>query len=98
MMQELGQPLSELATVMQPYPQVLVNVKVQHRLPLDQLIEVQRLRVDIERRLGGDGRVLLRYSGTEPKARVMVEGPDESTISGYAHELAAAIVAGCGAG
>ena len=98
MMQEQGQPLSELATVMQPYPQVLVNVKVQHRYPLDTLTEVQRLRADMEQKLGKDGRVLLRYSGTEPKARVMVEGPDEALINGYAQELAAAIVAGCGAG
>ena len=98
LMQELGQPLSELAKVMQPYPQVLVNVKVQHRYPLDTLTAVQRLQADIEQKLGTDGRVLLRYSGTEPKARVMVEGPDEALITGYAQELAATIVAACGAG
>lgn len=98
LMIEQGKPLSELAGVMQSYPQVLINVKVQQRQPLDQLPKLQLLRADIEGRLGGDGRVLLRYSGTEPKARVMVEGPDEATITTYANELAAAIVAECGAG
>ena len=98
LMIEQGRPLSELASLMQPYPQVLINVKVKQRYPLDELPAVQSLRKDIEGRLGKDGRVVLRYSGTEPKARVMVEGPDEATINGYAQELAAAIVAGCGAG
>jgi phosphoglucosamine mutase len=98
LMLEQNQPLSELAKLMQPYPQVLVNVKVKQRRPLDELSNVQLLLADIEGRLRGNGRVLLRYSGTEPKARVMVEGDDEATITGYAHELAAAIVAACGAG
>jgi phosphoglucosamine mutase len=98
LMQEQNRPLSELARLMQPYPQVLVNVKVQQRRPLDQLTEVTRLLADIEGKLGVNGRVLLRYSGTEPKARVMVEGTDEATITSYAHELAEAILAACGAG
>ena len=47
--------------------------------------------------LGSDGRVLVRYSGTEAKARVMVEGPDEATIQGYADEIARALESACGA-
>ena len=91
-------PLGELAAVMQTYPQVLVNVRVRERHPLEGLTAVQALIRDVEERLGSDGRVLVRYSGTEPKARVMVEGPDEASIQGYAREIADALVLACGAG
>lgn len=97
-MQEEGKPLSELAQVMVPYPQVLVNVKVKTKRPINELAAVQGLILAIEARLGGDGRVLVRYSGTEPKARVMLEGPDEPTIHGYANEIAAELIRACGAG
>jgi phosphoglucosamine mutase len=94
---ESGKPLSELRKVMTRYPQVLVNLKVREKKPLDGLNDVCAIITKIERVLGRDGRVLVRYSGTEPKARVMVEGPDERVIRGYADEIAKAIEQACGA-
>jgi len=95
-MLEAGRPLSELAQVMVKVPQVLVSVKVKQRRPLGELPEAQRLIRDAEQKLGQDGRVLVRYSGTEPKVRVMLEGPDESLITQMAQEIADSIVAACG--
>ncbi len=91
-----GKSLADLASCMQRSPQVLVNVVVGAKKPLEQLPEVQKLIGGIERKLGNDGRVLVRYSGTEPKARVMIEGPDESSIRADAEEVAAAIKSACG--
>jgi phosphoglucosamine mutase len=94
-MLEEGQPLSKLARVMTRFPQVLVNVQVARKRPLEALPDVTALIARCERELAGDGRVLVRYSGTEPKARVMVEGPDEGRISGWAEEIASALAAAC---
>jgi phosphoglucosamine mutase len=82
-------PLSELAAVMTRMPQVLVNLQVERKVPLDQLPEVMKAITDVEQKLGGDGRVLVRYSGTESKARVMIEGSDEVLIKSWADEIAA---------
>jgi len=90
-----GKPLSELATVMTRTPQVLVNTAVGKKIPLDQLPDVQRVIRAIERELGDDGRVLVRYSGTETKVRVMIEGLDEARIAQHAHEISAAIADAC---
>jgi phosphoglucosamine mutase len=90
-MLEEQQPLSKLAGVMVRYPQVLVNVKVANKRPIEGLPDVTALIARCERDLAGEGRVLVRYSGTEPKARVMVEGPDEQRIRGYAEEIASAL-------
>jgi phosphoglucosamine mutase len=95
-MLESGKPLSELRRVMTRYPQVLVNLRVREKRPLEGLPDVSRLITKIERTLGDDGRVLVRYSGTEPKARVMVEGPDARTIQGYAEDIAKALERACG--
>jgi phosphoglucosamine mutase len=92
-----GKPLSELANVMHRYPQVLVNTKVDEKKPLTELNEVQRLIKAAETRLEGEGRILVRYSGTERKARVMVEGPDEATIRPIAEEIAAELKKACSA-
>ncbi len=86
-MQRRQQPLSELATVMSPFPQKLVNVDVRDKPPLEELDEFQALVQRIEKELDQEGRVVARYSGTEPKARVMVEGPDEKRVNAYAQEL-----------
>jgi phosphoglucosamine mutase len=86
-----GKPLSELATVMTRMPQVLVNLQVERKVPLDQLPEVMKAITDVEQKLGGDGRVLVRYSGTESKARVMIEGSDEMLIKSWADEIAAVL-------
>jgi phosphoglucosamine mutase len=90
-----GKPLSELAKVMTRTPQVLVNTSVEKKVPLEQLPDVQRMIADIERELGDDGRVLVRYSGTESKVRVMIEGIDQDRIRGWAEDIAGALARGC---
>jgi phosphoglucosamine mutase len=90
-----GRPLSELAACMTRTPQVLVNVVVGRKRPLDELLDVMGLIRRVELDLGADGRVLVRYSGTEAKARVMIEGPDQARIQAQADEIAAALVAAC---
>ncbi len=79
-----GKPLSELARCFEPLPQRLVNVAVRQRLPLEGLRGVQRAIAAVERALGREGRVFVRYSGTEAKVRVLVEGPDEEAIGAHA--------------
>jgi phosphoglucosamine mutase len=90
-------PVSELAGVMTRYPQVLVNIQVAEKRPLEQLPEVQRAIAALEQKLAGEGRVLVRYSGTEAKARVMVEGPDSQTIKAAADEIAGVLRDACAA-
>jgi phosphoglucosamine mutase len=90
-----GKPLSELAKCMERTPQVLVNLAVDKKIPIDQLPDVQKLIHDVEKQLGDDGRVLVRYSGTESKARVMIEGMNESQIKGWADEIAGVLQKAC---
>ena len=90
-----GRPLSELAGVMTRTPQVLINTAVDKKVPLEQLADVQKMIRDIEHQLGEDGRVLVRYSGTESKVRVMIEGMDEHRIKGWADDLAGALQKSC---
>jgi phosphoglucosamine mutase len=94
---EEDKPLSELTTVMTRYPQVLVNVRVRAKRPIEELAPVRRLIQRVEGLLGQQGRVLVRYSGTELKARVMVEGPDADVIRGYADEIAHELIQACDA-
>jgi len=94
-MLEDRKPLSELASILHPYPQVLLSVQVNRRLPIEDLSPVQSLISQVEDSLGQEGRVLVRYSGTEKKARVMIEGPDVTQIEAYAQEIAAALVQAC---
>ena len=75
---ETGKPVSQLKTVMTVYPQVLMNVSVSRKPPLSEIETVQQAIREVERALGDQGRVLVRYSGTQPLCRVMVEGPTES--------------------
>jgi phosphoglucosamine mutase len=88
-MRESGRPLSALASPYRPFPQVLVNVPVASKPDFSLLPSVEAAVRRIEAELAEDGRVLLRYSGTEPLARVMVEGPDAGRIRVLAEELAA---------
>jgi len=83
-----NKPLSELAKVMTAYPQVLVNVAVSSRMPVDSIPGLSEAVERIEASLGDRGRVLLRYSGTESLLRVMLEGEDQVQIESYAKELA----------
>ncbi|MCB9557684.1 MAG: phosphoglucosamine mutase [Deltaproteobacteria bacterium] len=93
-----GRPLSALAGVMTRFPQVLVNARVKQKIPLEQLPEVTALIAKTEQALGGDGRVLVRYSGTEPKVRVMVEGQKRDQIAAFAEEIVQAMRRSCGEG
>jgi phosphoglucosamine mutase len=95
-MTETKQPLSRLASVYRPFPQVLLNVTVARKPSLADLSSVDLARRRVEGELGEDGRVLLRYSGTEPLARVMVEGPDLDRIRSQAQEIADLIAAEIG--
>jgi phosphoglucosamine mutase len=89
------QPISELAKVMTRCPQVLVNIKVGEKKPIEELTTVTRLISQVEQKLGECGRVLVRYSGTEPKARIMVEGPEKQMIQTMAEEIANEIRRAC---
>ncbi len=88
---ESGQPLSTARRVMQRFPQVLVNVPVRERRDLAALPAVQRLIAHVSAQLGARGRVLVRYSGTEPLIRVMVEGEQRAQVETYVEEIAASL-------
>jgi phosphoglucosamine mutase len=83
--------LSALAACMKSYPQVLVNVRVRERRQFMEIEQVRLAHDEIVRSLGSAGRVLLRYSGTEPLARVMIEGENQADIERNARKLADAI-------
>jgi phosphoglucosamine mutase len=89
--------LAELSEGFQRYPQILVNVRVREKKPFAELAGVEPLAKQIEKELGERGRLLLRYSGTESLARVMIEGESESDIKTQANALAEAIRAELGA-
>jgi len=86
-----GRSLDELAKAMEPLPQVLYNVKVKAKKDLSEIPEVQRRIQAIERSLGQSGRLLIRYSGTEPLLRIMVEGENEETLHQMGQELVALV-------
>ena len=90
-------PLSELAGAYRAFPQVLVNVRVTRKPSLAGIPSIVAAVQSIERELGDDGRVLLRYSGTEPLARVMVEGPEHAAIQSHAQGLAKLLASELGA-
>ena len=91
-----GQGLGQLTAGFQRFPQVLLNVPVAEKKPIASLPEVAKAVQRVEKELDGRGRVLIRYSGTEPKARVMVEGEDEQRVREYAAELAERIARALG--
>ena len=76
---------------MTSYPQVLMNVKVRERVPLEEVGAVQEIVGKVEAQLGEEGRVLLRYSGTEPLLRVMLEGPQQQLVDQLCGEICAVI-------
>ena len=90
-LQRTGKSLSELASVMLPLPQVLVNVRVRERRDIRSLPAVAALVDSVEQRLGENGRVLIRYSGTEPLLRIMIEGQDKLEINAMAQEIASEV-------
>jgi phosphoglucosamine mutase len=90
-MAESGKPLSQLKRCLRKYPQAQRNLKVREKVPLEQMPEIMRAVADIEKELNGAGRVLLRYSGTEPKIRLLIEGREDSVIQAHADRIAAMI-------
>jgi phosphoglucosamine mutase len=90
LMVEKGRPLSELRTIMRPFPQILLNVPVGEKRNLEEVREVKAAIAQAEAALGERGRVLVRYSGTEPLLRIMLEGEHEGRIRELAHAIAEA--------
>lgn len=87
-MKQTGKKMSELNQVFEDVPQTLINCRVKRRLELSEIKGYSELIRDIEKRLKGEGRVFVRFSGTEPVIRVLVEGPEKTLISQYAEEIA----------
>jgi len=90
-MAETGKPLSELKACLAKYPQAQRNLKVREKKPLESLPTVTKLLEEAEKELAGAGRVLLRYSGTEPKIRLLIEGRDGDRINLQADRIAGEI-------
>jgi len=97
-MGETGQDLASLATCLRKFPQVLVNVPVRDKPALDSLTDLGLRVRAFEGEMNGAGRILIRYSGTEPLARIMIEGADGERIAAMAAELASVVRARIGTG
>ena len=97
-LRESQKTLAEMTDGFQQYPQILVNVRVREKVPFSELALVQAAVAEIEELLSQKGRLLLRYSGTEPLARVMIEGENQHRIEEYAASIAHAIDSEIGAG
>jgi phosphoglucosamine mutase len=82
-----GRTLADLASDLTAYPQVLLNVRVRERVELNTVPAVAEAIARVEARVAGQGRVLIRYSGTEPLLRVMLEGQQQDQIRGWAQEI-----------
>jgi phosphoglucosamine mutase len=85
---ETGQPLSELKKVLKKYPQAQRNLRVKDKPALESISGLQTLLNEAESTLKGKGRVLLRYSGTEPKIRLLLEGREQDVIDQHADRIA----------
>ena len=90
-MAETGKELSELAAGLVTFPQTLVNVRVREKRPIESVPDIEAAVARVEGALAGRGRVLVRYSGTEPLLRVMIEGEDQASVQAWAEEIAEAI-------
>ncbi|MGH9702980.1 MAG: phosphoglucosamine mutase, partial [Candidatus Acidiferrales bacterium] len=89
-------PIDQFVSDLKVYPQTIVNVRVRSKPPLESLSAVLGVLAEAERALGKSGRVVLRYSGTEPLARVMVEAEHQSDVKRWSHDIAAALKAAIG--
>jgi len=87
-MQKKGKKLSELAGILEKYPQTLINLRVKERKPIEEMEKVKKTISKAEAKLDGKGRVLVRYSGTEPLVRILVEGEKENLVKELAQEIA----------
>lgn len=88
--------LSELTNEIELFPQEMKNVKVSKRVPFEEVPEIKKAMLQAEEKLGAEGRILLRYSGTEPLARVMVEGRDQKMVQSLCNELTAVVTKALG--
>jgi phosphoglucosamine mutase len=95
-MRDENKPLSELSQVMAVFPQVLLNVDVRNKPAIESLPEIMAAIRSVEDRLGERGRVLVRYSGTQPLCRVMVEGPEKDETRRYCRQIADTVKATLG--
>ena len=95
---ESRKTLAEITAAFKQYPQILLNVRVRQKIPFNDLAAVQAEVKEVEELLSQRGRLLLRYSGTEPLARVMIEGENQGQIEEYARKIAQAIEREIGAG
>jgi phosphoglucosamine mutase len=96
-MRSTGKPLSELKKCLKKYPQAQRNLRVKEKPPLEEMPNVLKLVDEAEQELNGKGRVLLRYSGTEPKIRLLIEGRELAQIDQQANRIAEAIQSAIGA-
>ena len=92
-MADTSKELSELASALVCYPQVLVNVRVREKADLATVPAIAETMKKVEQGLAGNGRLLVRYSGTEPLLRIMLEGKDDEEIKGWANEIAGVVKA-----
>jgi phosphoglucosamine mutase len=90
-MADSGRELADLASQLVSFPQVLVNVRVRERKELQSVPAIADAMRRIEQRLAGQGRLLVRYSGTEPLLRVMIEGKNQDQIQAWAAEIAGVV-------
>jgi phosphoglucosamine mutase len=90
-MADTGKELAELAADLITYPQVLVNVRVKQKADLAQVPAIADAMRKVEESLAGNGRLLVRYSGTEPLLRIMLEGKDDAEIKAWADEIAGVV-------
>lgn len=97
-MQKTKQKLSTLKKIMKKYPQVMINVKVTEKKSINKMKDVEKTINEIEKELGKDGRILVRYSGTENKCRIMIEGKNQKHIESLANKVADKIKKEIGSG
>jgi phosphoglucosamine mutase len=97
-MAETGQPLEELTRAFRPFPQIIRNVRVREKSPLEAIPEVTRAIAECRSTIGERGRVVVRYSGTEPLARVMVEAARAEDVEYHAAHISQAIQTALGIG
>ncbi|HEX5069610.1 MAG TPA: phosphoglucosamine mutase [Vicinamibacterales bacterium] len=90
-MADTGLDLADLASALQTFPQTLVNVRVREKTPIERVPAIQAAIGRVEAALDGRGRVLVRYSGTEPLLRIMLEGENQATVQAWAEEIADAV-------
>jgi phosphoglucosamine mutase len=97
-LRESQKTLAAMTEGFKQYPQILLNVRVREKVPFGELASVRSEVDEVEELLSQKGRLLLRYSGTEPLARIMIEGENQFKIEGYAQKIANAIEREIGAG